>query len=107
MSITTINNYSDSNAIAKNNFFLKLGQTARSMSLGKKIVAAFQGMHVSPAKHSYASVTDGQTDRQTDRQKDTKSTDKVIPMCRYASQATQKLRHSVQDLITRNAHVKY
>ena len=27
-----------------------------------KKVAAFWGMHVSPAKHSYASVTDGQTD---------------------------------------------
>ena len=50
------------------------------------IVAAFRGMHVSPAKHSYGSVTDGQTDRRTDRQ----TTDKVIPMCRYASQATQK-----------------
>ena len=47
-------------------------------------MAAFRGMHVSPAKHSSASVTDGRTDRQT--------TDKVIPMCRYASQATQKLR---------------
>ena len=35
-----------------------------------KIVAAFRGMHVSPAKHSYASVTDGQTDRRTDRQMD-------------------------------------
>ena len=44
-----------------------------------KIVAAFPGMHVSPGKHSFGSVTDGQT------------TDKVIPMCRYASQATQKL----------------
>ena len=31
-----------------------------------KIVAAFRGMHVSPAKHSSASVTDGRTDRQTD-----------------------------------------
>ena len=38
-------------------------------------------MHVSPAKHSYASVTDRQTDGRTD---------KVIPMRRYASQATQK-----------------
>ena len=28
----------------------------------KKIVAAFRGMHVSPAKHCYASVTDRQTD---------------------------------------------
>ena len=34
---------------------------------------------MSPAKHSYVSVTDGRT------------MDKVIPMCRYASQATQKL----------------
>ena len=32
----------------------------------KKIVAAFRGMHVSPTKHSYASVTDGQIDRRTD-----------------------------------------
>ena len=29
-------------------------------------MAAFRGMHVSPAKHSYAGVTDGQTDGQTD-----------------------------------------
>ena len=60
------------------------------------IVAAFRGMHVSSAKHSYAwlprkcnyqeSVTTGQTDGQTDKQ----TPDKVIPMCRYASQATQK-----------------
>ena len=51
------------------------------------IVAAFRGMHVSPAKHSYAwlpkkcdyqkSVTTGQTDRQTP--------DKVIPVCRCCS----------------------
>ena len=32
----------------------------------KKIVAAFRGMHVSPAKHSSASVTDRRTDRRTD-----------------------------------------
>ena len=80
----------------------------------QKIVAAFRGMHVSPAKHSSASVTDGltdrrtdgqtdrqtdgrtdgrtdrQTDRQTDGRTDRQTTDKVIPMCRYASQATQK-----------------
>ena len=41
----------------------------------KKIVAAFRGMHVSPAKHSFGkcdiqSVTDGRTDRQTYRQTD-------------------------------------
>ena len=56
-------------------------------------------MHVSPAKHSYVwlprkcdyqeSVTTGQTDRETP--------DKVIPMCRYASQATQKLYCIYQD----------
>ena len=60
----------------------------------ENIVAAFRGMHVLPAKHSYASVTDGRTDRQTDRQTDGKTdgrtTDKVIPMCRYDSQVTQK-----------------
>ena len=57
----------------------------------KKIVAAFRGMHVSPAKHSYGSVTDGRTDRKT--------TDKVIPMCRYASQATQfRRRHKNIDV---------
>ena len=50
-----------------------------------KIVAAFQGMHVSPAKHSF-----GKCDRRTDRWTDRRTTDKVIPMCRYASQATQK-----------------
>ena len=58
-----------------------------------------------PAKHSSASMTDGQTDRQTDDGQsdpyvslcfagDTKisrqTTDKVIPMCRYTLQATQK-----------------
>ena len=32
-------------------------------------------------------MTDGQTDGRTDGQ----TTDKVIPMCRYATQATQKL----------------
>ena len=59
-----------------------------------KIVAAFRGMHVSPAKHSYGSVTeggtDGQTDRQTDRQTDKRRTkwSLCVPMCRYASQAT-------------------
>ena len=52
------------------------------------IVAAFRGMHVSPAKlRDYKeSVTTGQTHGQTNRQ----TPDKVIPMCRYASQATQE-----------------
>ena len=55
-----------------------------------KIVAAFQGMHVSPAKVWQKSVTDGQTDGRTDGWTDRRTTDKVIPMCRDASQATQK-----------------
>ena len=54
----------------------------------KNIVAAFLGKHVSPLKHSYAWLPrkcDYRTDTQTDRQ----TPDKVIPMCRYALQATQ------------------
>ena len=62
----------------------------------QNIVAAFKGMHVSPAKHSYASVTDGWTDRRTDRQ----TTDKVIRMCRYASQATQKSQFTTDLMIS-------
>ena len=72
-----------------------------------KIVATFRGMRVSPAKHSYGSVTDGRTDRQT--------TDKVILMCRYVSQATQKqhyLKNMVSDILveytcTSLLHAKY
>ena len=55
------------------------------------IVAAFRGMHVSPAKHSFAWLQrncDYRTDTQTHTQRQTP--DKVIPMCRYASQATQQ-----------------
>ena len=40
--------------------------TLKSNRFEQKMVAAFRGMHVSPAKHSYASVTDRQTDRQSD-----------------------------------------
>ena len=36
------------------------------------------------------SVTTGQTDRHTDGRTDRQTPDKVIPTCRYASQATQK-----------------
>ena len=59
----------------------------------KKIVAAFRGMHVSPAKHSYAWLPrkcDYRTDRQTDTWMDRQTPDKVIPMFRYATQVTQK-----------------
>ena len=52
-------------------------------------------MHVLPAKHSYAWLPkvwlpkcDYRTDRHTHRQ----TPDKVIPMCSYASQATQKFK---------------
>ena len=53
-----------------------------------KIVAVFRGMHVSSgniAMHVYHL-----TDRQTHEQKDRQTPDKVIPMCRYAWQATEK-----------------
>ena len=56
-----------------------------------KIVAAFRGMHVSPAKHSFGKCDRRKCDRRMDRQTDRLTTDKVIPMCRYASQATQKV----------------
>ena len=42
------------------------------------------------------SVTTGQTDALTHRQ----TPDKVIPMCRYASQATQKLEHESHQIST-------
>ena len=57
------------------------------------IVAAFRGMHVSPAKHSYAWLPrkcDYRTDRHMDGQTDRQTPYKVIPMCRYATQAKQK-----------------
>ena len=41
------------------------------------------------------SVTE-KCDRRTDRPTDGQTTDKVIPMCRYASQATQKMDIHVQ-----------
>ena len=63
------------------------------LSRAWKIVAAFWGMHVLPAKQSFACLprkcdyrTDGYMEKQMDRQ----TPNKVIPMCRYASQATQK-----------------
>ena len=51
-------------------------------------MAAFQGIHVSPAKHNYAWTTESVTSGQTDTQTDTGQSDPF--MCRYASQATQK-----------------
>ena len=47
-------------------------------------------MHGSPAKHSYAWLP-RKCDYRTDWRTDIQTPDKVIPMWRYASQATQKL----------------
>ena len=59
-----------------------------SQSFMINIVAAFQGMHVSPAKHSYAWLprkcyywTDRQMDRQTDGQTDAGQSDPYVPLC--------------------------
>ena len=41
---------------------------------------------------------DRRTDRQTDGRTDRQTTDKVIPMCRYASQATQKCHLRFKDV---------
>ena len=48
------------------------------------IVAAFRGMHVSPAKHSYAWLPrkcDYRTDTRTDRQTDAGQSDPYVPLC--------------------------
>ena len=44
-------------------------------------MAAFRGMHVSPVKHSHASVTDGQTDGRTDRQTYDGQSDPYVSLC--------------------------
>ena len=67
----------------------------------QNIVATFRGMHVSPAKHSYAWLPrkcDYRTHRCTDRQTDRQTPDKVIPKCRYALQATQKVKYFLRQL---------
>ena len=45
------------------------------------------------------SVTIGQTDAHTHARTHRQTLDKVIPMCRYASQATQKINSSENILI--------
>ena len=49
---------------------------------------AFRGMHVSPAKHSYARLprkcdywTDAHTHRRMDGQKDARQSDPYVPLC--------------------------
>ena len=53
-------------------------------------MAAFRGMHVSSANSNMRNYQESVTTRQTDRQSDGQRRDKVIPMCRYALQETQK-----------------
>ena len=75
--------------INKNEFMTTL---ALGLYIRNNIMAAFRGMHVSSAKHSYAWLLrkcDYRTDTQTHGWKDRQTPDKVIPMCRYASQATK------------------
>ena len=50
----------------------------------QKIVAAFRGMHVLPAKHSYAWLPrkcDYLTDRRTDRKTEAGQSDPYVPLC--------------------------
>ena len=58
-------------------------------------IAAIPGMHVSPMK-----LSDAWLSRKCDYRKDTytQTPDKVIPMCPYALQVTQKPCHTDHDL---------
>ena len=52
--------------------------------MDRNIVAAFRGMHVSPAKHSYAWLSrkcDYRTDRRTHTQTDAGQSDPYVPLC--------------------------
>ena len=66
----------------------KLFYISKNLTETPKIVTAFRGMHVSHVKHSYAWLS-RKCDYLTDRHTDIQTPDKVIPMCCYASQATQ------------------
>ena len=75
-------------------------------------MAAFRGMHVSPANHSYAWLSrkcDYRTNRHTHTRTHRQTPDKVIPMCRYASQATQKFSCKERNcsIIINNKITKY
>ena len=52
-------------------------------------------MHVSPAKHSFGSVTDGRTDRQTDRQTDDGQSDPYVSIC-FAGDTKIKKKISIK-----------
>ena len=66
-----------------------LPRAYKKLIMVNKIVTAFWGMHVLPAKHNYAWLP-RKCDYQTDGRVDRQTPDKVIPMRCYASQATQK-----------------
>ena len=69
----------------------------------KKIVAAFRGMHVSPAKQSYVSVTDGQTDGQADEGQ----SDPYVSLCFAGdTKIPQKFMFSKYDLLKIRPKVK-
>ena len=64
-------------------WFLFLGRGSKVWQW-LNIVAAFQGMHVSPAKHSYAWLPrkcDRQTDRQTEGQTDARQSYPYMTLC--------------------------
>ena len=72
-------------------------------------MVAFQGMHVSPAKHSYAGLPrkcDYRTDTRMDRHR--QMLDKEIPIYCYALQATQKAKttKTIKTLITISTDVE-
>ena len=54
----------------------------------KNIGAAFRGMHVSPAKHSYVWLP-RKCDYRTDRQTDARQSDPYVPLC-FAGDTTRK-----------------
>ena len=75
-------------------------RTQNSGSIPEEYICRLQNI----AMHDYLeSVTTGQTNGCTDRQKDRQTPDKVIPMCCYASQATQKLIKTFSNCILLNS----
>ena len=64
--------------------YLKWKNDKITAGLGKQIVAAFRGVHVSPAKHYYASLPRKwvyRIDRHTDGQKDAGQSDPYVLLC--------------------------
>ena len=75
------------------------------------IVAAFRGMHVSPAKHSYAWLPrkcDYRTDRHTHTQTDAGQSDPYVPLC-FAGDTINGymyLGHLVTEIMEQNIVIK-